>query len=72
LRKFSAQARNIYSIIPIYVYYVLSHSQNIIPYICKQYINIIQRNVAAEFASILNIYIYIYIYIEVSTAQRAQ
>jgi len=63
LRKFSAQARNIYLIIPNYIHYVMSHSKNILKYICKQYISIIQRNVAAEFASILNININIYIYI---------
>jgi len=45
LRMFSAQAQGIY---PVYIHYLMSHSQNIILYICKQYINIIQRNVAAE------------------------
>jgi len=50
---FSAQARDIYSTIPVYIHYVMSHSQNIILYICKQYINKKQQNVAAEYALLL-------------------
>jgi hypothetical protein len=49
---FSAQARDIYCTIPVYIHYVMSHSQNIILDIYKQYINKKQRNVAAEYASL--------------------
>ena len=41
LRIFSAQAQDIYSVIPVYIHYVMFDSQNILLYICKQYINII-------------------------------
>ena len=41
LRMFSAQAQVIYSVIPVYIHYVMFGSKNILLYICKQYINII-------------------------------
>jgi hypothetical protein len=40
---FSAQAQDIYSLIPINIYYVMFRSQNILLYICKKYINIINH-----------------------------
>jgi len=53
---FSEQAQDIYSLIPINIRYVTFHSQNILLYICRQYINILshalQQNIFHQFNSI--------------------